>query len=200
MTRSDAGDGALVRKFRDGDESALRALFDRVEPRLRSRIDARLSPDLRRKLSVDDLLQEVYLTAYRRLDDFEDRGEGAFEAWVSRIAALKLREEIRRWRGTARRGAAKEVTRGARPDTDFFPVKDASPSQVAAGRELRDRVRLALRELPENYREILRLVQIEHLALRDAGERMGISREAAKKLYGRALSRLSDLLGEEGKA
>ena len=45
--------------------------------------------------------------------------------------------------------------------------------------------------LPADYREILRLCREEGLTLREAAERMGRSREAAKKLYGRALVRFS---------
>ena len=51
----------------------------------------------------------------------------------------------------------------------------------------------ALRQLPPDYQEILRLVREEDLTLRDCGARMGRSREAAKKLYGRALSSFTEM-------
>jgi DNA-directed RNA polymerase specialized sigma24 family protein len=55
-----------------------------------------------------------------------------------------------------------------------------------------------LKGLPEDYRRILELVQFEGLTLRDAAGRMGRSYEAAKKLYGRALSRFAKELGTDG--
>jgi RNA polymerase sigma factor (sigma-70 family) len=51
----------------------------------------------------------------------------------------------------------------------------------------------ALGALPPDYREILRLVREEGLTLREAAQRMNRSREAAKKLYGRALFRLTEV-------
>ena len=45
----------------------------------------------------------------------------------------------------------------------------------------------ALEQLPPDYREVLRLCREEDASLREVGERMGRSREAAKKLHGRAM-------------
>lgn len=190
----DIDDHALIERFRGGDEAALRQLFDRHEPLVRRRIDAGIPADLKRKFSVEDVLQETWITAYRRFSDFESRGEGAFGAWIAQIAAFKLKEEIRRFRGTARRGSRREITRGARPDTMLIEGGSPSPSQQAMGRELELRLTAAITSLPEDYREALRLVQTQRLSLADAAERMGRSREAMKKLYSRAVGRLADLL------
>ena len=75
-----------------------------------------------------------------------------------------------------------------------FEGRGPSPSEFAMGEELKSGVERAMEALPEDYKTILRLVQIEQLTLRDAGERIGRSREAAKKLYGRALNRHAELL------
>jgi DNA-directed RNA polymerase specialized sigma24 family protein len=53
---------------------------------------------------------------------------------------------------------------------------------------------MALDALSEDHRTILRLVQFDGLTLGAAAERMGRSREAAKKLYGRALTKLGEAL------
>ena len=199
MPTADPADQVLIDSFRDGDESALRILFDRHEPRLRSRIEPLLPPPLRRKVSVEDILQETYFTAYRRLDEFTSERDGAFGAWLRQIATYKLREEVRRYNETAKRGAVREVTRGARPDTVWFQGRDPSPSEAAIGEELRVQAAAALESLPPNYGKVLRLVQVEHLTLREAAERMGCTRDAAKKLYGRALNRLAGILGPDAR-
>ena len=56
-------------------------------------------------------------------------------------------------------------------------------------------VRDAMARLPEDYREVIRLRQDEQMTIRETAERMGRSPDAVKMLYGRALERLSDLLG-----
>ena len=51
-----------------------------------------------------------------------------------------------------------------------------------------------MQALPTDYQRILRLIQEERLSLREAGERMGRSAGACEKLYGRALSKLAELV------
>ncbi|MEN8148611.1 MAG: sigma-70 family RNA polymerase sigma factor [Planctomycetota bacterium] len=194
---ADADDDALIARIRDGDEAALRPLFDRYEARVRARVERRIPADLKRKFAVEDILQEARLTAYVRIGDFESRGEGAFGAWLEKIALNKLREEIRRFRATRRRGDRQEVTKGARPDTVYFEGQDPSPSQFAMGRELELRLEAAMATLPEDYRRALDLVQAQRRTLREAAEEMGRSHEAMKKLYARAVAKLAAILSPE---
>jgi RNA polymerase sigma-70 factor (ECF subfamily) len=193
-----ADDEALIARIRDGDEAALRPLFSRYEARVRARVERRIPADLTRKFAVEDILQETYLTAFVRIGDFESRGEGAFGAWLASIALNKLREEIRRFRATRRRGERQEVTKGARPDTVLFQGSDPSPSQYAMGRELELRLEAAIQTLPEDYRQALDLVQAKRRTLREAAEEMGRTHEAMKKLYARAVAKLAGILeGQE---
>jgi len=194
---ADSDDDALIARIRDGDEAALRPLFDRYEGLLRSRLARRIPPDLTRKFAVEDILQETYLTAFIRIGDFESRGDGAFGAWLTKIALNKLREEIRRFRATRRRGERQEVTKGARPDTVYFQGQDPSPSQFAMGRELELRLEAAMATLSEDYRRALELVQAKRRTLREAAEEMGRSHEAMKKLYARAVAKLAAILDPE---
>ncbi len=199
MDPTTVSDGELVRRAREGSAAALRALFERHEATLKGFLDRRLPPGLRRKVAAEDVLQEVWLVAAARLAEFEDRGEGAFRAWLMKIAEFKLKEAVRAFLGTRKRADVREVSRGGRPDTSAFRDDSPSPSQVAQGNELRDAAARAMTELPPDYREILRLVQVEGLNLKSAAERMGRSHDAAKKLYGRALARFAELLGHDQK-
>ncbi len=198
MPAPEPGDQTLIHQFRSGDESALKKLLARYEPRLRGILSQRLPVSLRRKLSVEDILQETWITACSRIPEFDARHEGAFAAWLEQIAIFKLREQIRHYRHTGKRGGVEEVTRGARPDTVLFAGRGPSPSEAAMGEELRLKAIQALQALPEDYRVVIELVQVEQLTLRQVGERMGRSREAVKKLYGRALSRLAAAMEGSG--
>ena len=100
-----------------------------------------------------------------------------------------------------------EVVAGAAEETAAGPF-DAAAFQAAVLAEGWDslelkgrmaRIGACLHEaLPPDYRTILRLVKEEGLTMRAAGERMGRSREAAKKLYGRALLRLTEVFRARG--
>jgi RNA polymerase sigma-70 factor (ECF subfamily) len=197
MDPATASDGELVRLAREGSAPALRALFERHESALKAFVERRLPAGLRRKVAPEDVLQEAYIVASARLAEFEDRGDGAFRAWLMRIAEFKLKEAVRAYLGTRKRADVREVSRGGRPDTSAFLGDSPSPSEVAQGNEMRDAAAKAMKTLPPDYREILRLVQVEGLTLKLAAVRMGRSHEATKKLYGRALGRFAELLGQK---
>lgn len=184
----------LVARAQAGDEAAFQALCERYEGLLRPRLAAWLKGPVQRKLSVADLLQEAYITAHERLSDFEDRGEGAFGAWLAQIAEFKARDAIRRYVAAEKRDVRREASRGARPETRMFLGSGPTPSQAAVGQEREAAVLRAMDGLPDDYRQVLHLVRGSGITLKEAAEVMGRSHEATKKLYGRAVSRLADLL------
>jgi RNA polymerase sigma-70 factor (ECF subfamily) len=198
-TGEGGGEAGLVRRAREGDEGAFQTLFDRNLPALVAKVRGRLSPALLRKVSVSDVLQETRITAFRKCPAFEDRGAGAFAAWLFEIAEFEVRRVVRRYHGAAKRAAGREVSRNGRAPTTAFAAKGPSPSEEAAASERRDDVLRALESLSDDHAEILRLTQFEGLSLGDAGARMGRSREAAKKLYGRALLCLTEALSRSRK-
>ncbi len=106
----------------------------------------------------------------------------------------KALHAARRFKGTAMRADVDEVSRDGRPATANFVGGLPSPSQVAIASELRERVRNAIATLSPDYQEILRLRQEAHLTMREAAGRMGRSEDAVKKLYARAIARLTNLL------
>lgn len=187
---------ALRERFRQGDEEAFRRLLERHAGDLRARIASRVPAALRRRISPSDVMQETCILAFARHADFEDRGDGSFAAWMRAIADRKLREEVRRHNGASKRSAGREVTRGERPDTALFRGRGRSPSSAAMESEESLRVRAAMQRLREDDRTVLHLTLERGLTLREAAERMGRSRDAAKKLYGRALVRLREIVDE----
>lgn len=196
-----ASDETLFRQWRDGNPDALRILLDRYADPLRNRVGRDLPPYLHRKISVADLLQETRMVVVERASQFENRGPGSFRNWIFGIARMKLREALRHYAGTAKRAVGREVSRGQRPDTAMHVGKRGTPSEHAIARESATRALEALALLPDDYREILRLVREEHLTLAEAGERMDRSREAAKKLFARATHRFTKLfMAREGKS
>ena len=191
--RAAACEEDLLARAKAGDEEAFVELFGRNVGLVAGRIRRVLSARITRKVSVADIVQEVRITAFQRLSDFEPRGDGSFRRWLMRIAELKVGAELRRYGKAAKRAARAEVTRGQRPATGQFLARDGSPSEMAMAAEDRRFVREALLLLPDDYRQILELVYLEQLNLREAGERLERSADAARKLYGRALARFTEV-------
>jgi RNA polymerase sigma-70 factor (ECF subfamily) len=191
----DAPEEALLARTRAGDEGAFEALFERHRTVLEGRIRRILPPPVRRKVSVADVLQETRIVAFAGAAGFVPEGEGALRGWLLAIATNKAREARRR-HGAARRDVAREVSHdGSRSGpAPVSPVR--SPSEDASAAETAEIVRRALGGLPPDYAEVLRLTRIEGLTLAEAATRMGRSREAVKKLAGRALARFARVVAE----
>jgi RNA polymerase sigma-70 factor (ECF subfamily) len=192
----EASDEQLVLRAQAGDETAFEALCARHSARLLARIGARVTGALRRKVGASDVLQEAYLVALRRLREFEDRGDGSFGRWLAQIVEWKVQETLKRYVGAAKRGLAREESRDTRAQE--LGARDPSPSDAAIAGELRSAAQAALARLPEAHREVLRLIQEEHLTVAEAALRMGRTHEAVRKLYSRALAHFAELLNAGG--
>ena len=191
-------DTDLAAKARAGDARALADLFERHRRTLEARARGLMAPAVRRKVSIADVVQEAHIAATHKVGAFENRGNGAMRAWLLRIVELKAREAVRRYGLTAKRNAGREVSRSGRLDADGFAARGLSPSEGAMASELKARAERALSGLSEDHQRVLHLTRVEGLTLAEAAERMGRTREAAKKLYGRALSRFTQALGLPG--
>lgn len=181
-------DEALFADFRAGDERALKSLMQRYERPLRELVRRQLPGPVQRRISDGDVVQETWLAVVHAGSRFEDRGPTSFRNWLFGIASNKAKQAVR-GQGAQRRATGREISRLYRPDTAQFVNGQPSPSQVAMADELADRIRRALETLTGDYREVLHLTRRLGLTLREAAERMGRSREATKKLYGRAFVR-----------
>jgi RNA polymerase sigma-70 factor (ECF subfamily) len=185
-------DEELVRRVLAGDADAAGALFDRHAAEMRSSVRRRLPQTLRAKVGESDVVQEAWIAAYLALPGFEDRGGRSFAKWLQRIVSNKVKDEIRRHAGVGKRDARREE----RLATDA-PVGDtgqATPSAEVASVESSAALSAAIDELPSDQAAVLRWIHREGLTLVEAGERMGRSADAVRKLYGRALVRLGGRL------
>jgi RNA polymerase sigma-70 factor (ECF subfamily) len=190
-------DGNLLRSFREGDEEAFRTLVNRHVSLVQGRLGRQIPAHLRRRIAMSDIIQETCIVAFRRRGDFEDRGTDAFAKWICGIAEHKLKEEIRRHAGSAKRSVHREATRGDRPDTAYLIGSHPTPSVIAIAAERLDRIRDAMAQLPPDYRTVLELATEQGLPLREAAEKLGRTPDATKKLHSRALCRLRQLLDGE---
>jgi RNA polymerase sigma-70 factor (ECF subfamily) len=189
-------DEALAEKARGGDEEAFRVLFERHAPGLRPIVRQRLSGLVRRKVAESDVIQMTYASLHQSLHRFADRGAGSFRAWLEKILEHRLKDELRRYVFTEKRGVRHELTGPEPVDPGRYPSAEPTPSAVAADHELRRVVARAMERLPADQRRVLELVQGEALTLAEAGRRLDRSSGAAKQLYARALARLRQLVRE----
>jgi len=135
----------LLERARAGDPDALETLIARYLPRLQRWAHGRLPAWARDLAETQDLVQETLFQAFKRIDRFEVRGEGALQAYLRQALLNRIRSEIRR---VGRRPPATELDSQAE---DLAP----SPLERAIGGEAVDRYEEALARLRQEEREAI---------------------------------------------
>jgi RNA polymerase sigma-70 factor, ECF subfamily len=173
----------LLARVREGDREALDRLITRCLPPLRRWARGRLPSAARGALDTQDLVQDTILNSLRRLDQFESRHEGAFQAYLRQAVLNRIRDEARRF---TRRPAATQLT-------DAYESDAASPLDIAIGREGVARYEAALQRLrPIDREAIIGRLELQH----DYQELAAIlgkpNANAARVAVTRALARLME--------
>jgi RNA polymerase sigma factor (sigma-70 family) len=128
-----------------GDRDALEQLVARYLPRLQRWATGRLPAWARDLADTQDLVQETLVRAFRRVEAFDPRGEGALQAYVRQVLLNRIREELRR----AGRRPATETLEEDHPD------RAESPLEKAIGREAVERYERALKRMRPSEREAI---------------------------------------------
>jgi RNA polymerase sigma-70 factor (ECF subfamily) len=191
-------DAALEQDLRAGNDQAMAPLFEQQRDRLRRMVQFRLDPRLVNRLDADDVLQEAFLEAGKRLQAF--RGDQKpFHVWIRLIVQQTMVDLHRRHLGAQMRNAGREVSPPESASlSGFFVGRATSPSQAVMREELRQQVEQALDSMDAIDREVLVLRHFEELSNKEAAEVLGIQENAASNRYVRALGRLKGLLGALG--
>ena len=157
-----------------------------------------LDADLIAKGGASDLVQETLLGAYRDFGAFHGRSRVELLAWLRKILQNNLAVHRRRYRGTRKRQVSLEIPIGGSSGGAAWHAlrcDSVTPGAAAVRREQSAALIAALERIPEDYRRVVVWHQIEQLTFEQISERMGRSADAVRKLWYRALIRLTEELG-----
>jgi RNA polymerase sigma-70 factor, ECF subfamily len=166
----DDDDLAQVRRARDGDVDAFRALVVRHQ----RKVYAVALGIVRDADLAWDVAQEVFLRVHRGLDGF--KGESSFFTWLFRITTHVAIDSVRKER-TGQRDDIDEVREADLEDSGEGILSTglgSDPADALLRRELAERMEAALDTLPEKHRTILVLREVEGLSYEELAERLGI--------------------------
>jgi RNA polymerase sigma-70 factor (ECF subfamily) len=192
----------LLRQARGGDMSSLGRLLQLYRNYLTLLTRLQIGRRLQGKFDPADVVQETFLRAHHRFRQFRGDREAEFIGWLRQILASRMAELVRRYYGAQSRDVrlerelALELDQSSRELDRGLVAPGSSPSQQATRREQALVLANALHQLPEHYREVIILHQLQDLSFPDVGRRMGRSLDSVKNLWIRALTRLRRLLGE----
>jgi RNA polymerase sigma-70 factor (ECF subfamily) len=175
----------LIERARSGDRDALEGLLRRHAPVLRRWARGRLPGWARTYLDTDDLVQDTLVQTLGRLDAFEPRGVGAFQAYLRQAVLNRIRNEMR----NATRRPLPAPLDSAAASREVSPLERAMTRQ---GLEHYDR---ALSRLPPADRDAV-VARLEFgLSYQEiAAAQHRPSADAARVAVGRALLKLAGLL------
>lgn len=189
-------DLALAELARRGDAAAARLVLSRNNQRLyRTAFSI-----LKNRAEAEEAVQDAYLKAFAALDRFH--GECAFSTWVTRIV---INEALGRRRADERRRRQLE-TRGVSLLDDYrealMPDRNAQDAAdvALARRQTAQLLEGAISRLPEPFRTVFVLRDVNELSVEETAELLGVPEETVKTRLFRARRRLREDLGPELKA
>jgi RNA polymerase sigma-70 factor (ECF subfamily) len=160
------------------------ALFEIVMRRHNQSVYRAVRAVLKHEVEVEDVMQQAYINAFTHLHQFERRAR--FSTWLIRIAlneAFSRRRKLRRFEDGSERGPDDAVREG-RMDKVVSPGAD--PERQAYARELKLVLEAAVDALPDTYRSVFMLRDIEGLSTTETSEGLGVGEEAVKTRLHRA--------------
>jgi RNA polymerase sigma-70 factor (ECF subfamily) len=147
---------------------------------------------------AEDLAQEVFIKASQALPGF--RGESSLSTWLYRIATNHAYDRIRspafRWkvRGISLDGNAEKGVDGIAACNPFTGEKTPAAEQQLVRQELNACLMSYIEQLPENYRIVLLLSDMETLTNQEIAEILGITLETVKIRLHRARAQIREML------
>jgi RNA polymerase sigma-70 factor (ECF subfamily) len=184
---------------RQGDENARNRLF--AAGRSFAAIIARVQLHRRLETKVDpsDLVQQSLLEAHKGFENFQGQTLHDWLAWLKQIVTRNVLDADKHYRGAACRDLRRELPQKAVGDSNvtayWSPVDHApTPSQLLSDCERELRLAEALEQLPDDYRQVILLRNLECLSFDQVASKMDRSRGACQMLWMRAVKELRTLL------
>jgi RNA polymerase sigma-70 factor (ECF subfamily) len=180
---------------REGDESAKNRLFAAGRSFAAIIARAQLHRRLATKVDPSDLVQQSLLEAHRGFEDFQGQTPHDWLAWLKQIVTRNVLDADKHYRGAACRDLRREQPQKAIGDSEgtvaWAPVDPApTPSQFLSSCELSLRLAEAIEGLPNDYRQVILLRNVERLSFGQVALEMDRSHGACQMLWVRAVDQL----------
>lgn len=181
MAASSPPDEALVEDCLAGDDGA----FEELVSRHKRKVLGIVSNFARNAHELDDVAQEAFLAAYRRLHKF--RADAPFENWLCRIVTRKCYDLLR---GRQRRREQETV--------DFesldFRLEDEGAASECSAREARELIHFGLAKMKPDEQLVITLLELEQQSIKEIAGHTGWSESNVKVRAHRARQKLKEIL------
>lgn len=176
-------DARLVEQTLAGDQQAFTLLVERYQTRL----FALARQYTRNAMDVEDIVQDAFLKAYRKLYTFDHRS--SFYTWIYRITTNTILDMLkRRGRSPVQNVENPEMVGNA------TPIDSPSPSMGIEEAEISEITREVLEHLPDIFKAVLIMREFDGLAYQEIADTLGISIGTVESRLFRARGRFKDKL------
>jgi len=172
-------DTRLVEGLKEGSDEAVRELLDRFQGKIFNTV----LRFVQSTTDTEDVVQEVFMKAMRSIDSFNF--QASLYTWLYRIAVNAALDHRKR----AQRHKAVSIHH-VEDKTYEIPAENSDPTAPPEQKELAQRLRIALDELPEKYRTILVLREFDYLSYEEISKVLGCSKGTVESRLFRARERL----------
>lgn len=170
-------DEELVSRVLAGESAEFETLMRRNNRRVYRVARAVLHDDA----EAEEVAQEAYVRAYQHLDQFQ--GRASFATWLISIA---FHEALARVRKRARQQEIDAMDESSRDSLPELSVRNGSPEQNASTSEIAGLLEVSIDSLPDKYRQVFMLRDVEEMSTADTAACLGISEENVKVRLHRA--------------
>jgi len=182
----DASESDLVALARDGHEGAIRILIQRNNQGL-FRVARGIVHD---DAEAEDIVQEAYVRGFTSIDKF--RGDAALATWLTRIAMNEAYSRVRKARPVIDPAVIEAQDSNAESKVIMFPSSygAANPEEEASRAQVRCLLEKAIDEIPEPFRLVYILRDVQGLSTGETAERLHIPADTVKTRLHRARKNL----------
>ena len=182
-------DAGLVRHVQRGNPAAFEGVMRRYNRRLYRTARAILKDDG----AAEDVLQEAYVAAFRHLGEF--RGDAALGTWLTRIVVNQALQALRKSR---RERVVVPFDDVGDPERtyDVADVPSGTPENLMLRAELRRLIESKIDELPESYRTVFVLREVEEMTVEETAAALDIPAPTVRTRLFRAKARLREALAQ----
>jgi RNA polymerase sigma-70 factor, ECF subfamily len=184
------GDAELVQLALQRDSNAFRAIMQRHNRRL-YRVARSIMHD---DSEAEDVVQEAYVLAFSNLAKF--RSESSLATWLTRITLNEALGRLRRRRPTVDLSSL-DLPNGAQVIPFPTMPSNEDPERNAAQREIRCIIERAIDELPEIFRVVFVMRDVEDMSIDETAAFLGLRPETVKTRLHRARKLLRQALNEK---
>lgn len=181
-------DEDVVNRIRQGESALFEVLMRRYNQRIYRVVMAILKDDA----EAEDVMQQAYLNAYRHLDQFAERA--AFSTWLTKIAVYEALHRVHKRRPMM---SLDEPDAEGTTTMDTLKSKARDPEQELLSKETAGLLEAAVTAMPDVFRQVFMLREIEGLSTLETAECLGINEDTVKTRLHRARRHMRRLLSSQ---